>query len=629
MLDYNEFQILVDVPTQNPELNFKGIATGLASVILNSKPQFAMAIYGEWGSGKTTLMNAIRNHLDENSVDDAKQKKARTGIVAVDFSAWRYEKEEHLIVPLLDTIREALVMKAMEWEAEAKAKTAKAKKFKALGNVAKETAKTVGAVIASVLAGFSFKLGISDALSMSYDANKALSTAARFGKNKTNEQPANGNINSHESFSKRLVDENLFQSLYHACFKALANSFQQFQKVVKENLDIDEARIVIFVDDLDRCLPRATLQVLESMKLFFDLQGFVFVTGLDRRVVERSIEACYSLNAESDSIPDVDSDAPPLVSGRDYLKKIFQVPYSLRPVNRTAIGNLLHSFSETLQLPQIQKDDINTRIHRHIKYLFPQESNGTPNQSGINPREVKRYINAYTIQMKIDGNLNADSVLALNTLYFRRDCEKIYDALRADRKIFSENLKNYLADKSNPSPLEIYQMTSVDIPEDIAEYLEMANGGGALLDEYELERYLELGESLTSSAGGRFLDLLPAYHRLRGTLRKAVAATDANDLRNELDNARKQLQDLSSFEGERGVAVSDLENWVGAYSSFNSSLRRLESEIASSVNATGQEATDIATRIESLRESVSEELKTKLDAVYQELRNRQREYAVS
>jgi predicted KAP-like P-loop ATPase len=40
------------------------------------------------------------------------------------------------------------------------------------------------------------------------------------------------------------------------------------------------AKIVIFVDDLDRCLPDNALDVIESMKLFFDLPGFVFVVGL-------------------------------------------------------------------------------------------------------------------------------------------------------------------------------------------------------------------------------------------------------------------------------------------------------------------------------------------------------------
>ena len=36
-------------------------------------------------------------------------------------------------------------------------------------------------------------------------------------------------------------------------------------------------RIVIFIDDLDRCLPPEALAILESMKLFFDVEGCIFL----------------------------------------------------------------------------------------------------------------------------------------------------------------------------------------------------------------------------------------------------------------------------------------------------------------------------------------------------------------
>jgi hypothetical protein len=50
----------------------------------------------------------------------------------------------------------------------------------------------------------------------------------------------------------------------------------------------DVRRVVVYVDDLDRCLPPSALEVLESMKLFFDLDGFVCVVGLDQQVIEGS-----------------------------------------------------------------------------------------------------------------------------------------------------------------------------------------------------------------------------------------------------------------------------------------------------------------------------------------------------
>ena len=116
----------------------------------------------------------------------------------------------------------------------------------------------------SILAGLSLRIGVPHALELSFDANKALEA-------------------SREARRKEL-DARVPRSFYHASFLALSEAFRDF---VGEEAD---RRIVVFVDDLDRCLPESALQVLESMKLFFDLEGFVFVVGLDQEVVEHVID---------------------------------------------------------------------------------------------------------------------------------------------------------------------------------------------------------------------------------------------------------------------------------------------------------------------------------------------------
>lgn len=93
----NDYQILLDLPAAQPALGFEETAIALASIIEKSSPRFAIGIFGSWGAGKTTLMQRIDAKL--NSGD----------LVKVEFSAWRYEKEEHLIVPLLDCVRDALI----------------------------------------------------------------------------------------------------------------------------------------------------------------------------------------------------------------------------------------------------------------------------------------------------------------------------------------------------------------------------------------------------------------------------------------------------------------------------------------------------------------------------------------
>lgn len=74
-------KILLDAPTDRPALGYEGIAAAFADIIINSQPNFAIGIFGGWGSGKTTLMSAIKAALPA------------AGILAVDFNAWRFERE--------------------------------------------------------------------------------------------------------------------------------------------------------------------------------------------------------------------------------------------------------------------------------------------------------------------------------------------------------------------------------------------------------------------------------------------------------------------------------------------------------------------------------------------------------
>ena len=94
---------MIDDPASKLSLGFDDYAGALAEIAGLSRPQFAIGVFGAWGSGKTTLMRAMQTTLAANPT-----------VVPVWFNAWRYEKEEHLIVPLLDTIREEV----LEWGVE-------------------------------------------------------------------------------------------------------------------------------------------------------------------------------------------------------------------------------------------------------------------------------------------------------------------------------------------------------------------------------------------------------------------------------------------------------------------------------------------------------------------------------
>ncbi len=587
MTDYNKFRILVDLPSSNPGLGFSETAIGLASLIHNSEPQFSIAVFGPWGSGKTTLMYEIKRQLNSESV------------IAVDFSAWRYEKEEHLIVPLLDSIRAALV----EWSNKQQALASnndipgdKKQQRKFFAKIAIETAKTMGKVMASMLAGVSIKAGLPGAMEISYDANKALS----FVSSGREVEPVDVNLTDAAKFAKRLDDAELPQSFYHACFTALSSAFSIFER------ETCGKRIVVFVDDLDRCLPGGTLEVLESMKLFFDLRGFIFVVGLDRDIVERSIDARYIIKNDNKIVEDQPQKTERIIRGADYLKKIFQVPFSLAPVSLASLDDLFLALRDDAKIDNEQANDLMNRVKPHLAYLFTG--------SQLNPREVKRYVNAYTIQMKIKPNLNPDIVLTLNNLDFRQDCRNIYEALATFRLESTTALKAYT--EGNAEFLEDIDLSGSDIPFDMKGYLSPGGLGYELLTVEDLDQYLDAGEATRSSKGGYYLELLNGYRKFRSATLRAFVQEDSlsfDGVWSEVHSHFASLKNqLVSFIGEQSQnsLLTDIEKWID--SSNNSSEW---AKLVSSLNTLKDEG-----EVEELRFNAKAEAGPFIESLRNELR---------
>jgi predicted KAP-like P-loop ATPase len=101
--------------------------------------------------------------------------------------------------------------------------------------------------------------------------------------------------------------------------KAYLNQFEDTLRDWVQRYLQKDSRLVLFIDDLDRCLPEVTLEVLEALKLYLSLDRLVFVVGLDRTVVDGVVCEHYKKNGLGDS------------KAREYLNKIFQVEVNLAP----------------------------------------------------------------------------------------------------------------------------------------------------------------------------------------------------------------------------------------------------------------------------------------------------------
>jgi hypothetical protein len=504
------YKLLLDVPSRQPALGFTDIARGLQELITESDPQFAVGIFGNWGSGKSTLMAAIKRGLDT---------VAKESTVTVDFNAWRYEREEHLIVPLLDSVREALVA----W-------TPASDRGPAL-----KTASTIGKAVRSILAGMSVRFGLPGAVEMSFEANRAL---------------AEGRQISEEELSQRVP-----RSFYHASFAALRDAFAEF--AATDQTGRASRRIVVFVDDLDRCLPESALQVLESMKLFFDLPGFIFVVGLDKQIIELAVETKYPAT-RGEATPD-GQNVHVRVTGTDYVKKIFQLPYRLQPVGVNDLDDFLKATYDEANLPADQREELKS-LRTHLDYIV--------RDGAVNPREIKRYINLYVLQTKVDSDesLRRDVMVALQTVGFRDDWYDVYNALLQYGPALVDALRRRAAGETQALDLLDPELTALN-PE-FLRYVAAGEPGAPLLDAMDLDRYIFSGEAVRSSQDRRLLDAIRALGSLGAQLRGLAAgetppAEAPTDLRSSLSTVQAAISSVVVAPSIR-QAVEELKPAVDA-----------------------------------------------------------------
>jgi hypothetical protein len=92
-------------------------------------------------------------------------------------------------------------------------------------------------------------------------------------------------------------------------------------------------RVGLFIEDLDRCPPDTVVAVLEAAQLLVKTELFVVVLAMDVRYVTRTLEKHYSGVLVRNGDP----------SGLDYIEKIIQVPYRVRPIGATALRAYLQA----------------------------------------------------------------------------------------------------------------------------------------------------------------------------------------------------------------------------------------------------------------------------------------------
>jgi len=142
---------------------------------------------------------------------------------------------------------------------------------------------------------------------------------------------------------------------YEALQQKIEETPEQAQQLQKLSASVD--RVVLFIDDLDRCEPEKVVDVLQAVHLLLAYPLFGVVVGVDQRCLKQSLRIRFKglltpdnhnhvgrseRLAKNDEIP-----ATPL----DYLEKIFHIPFHLPPMSESGFATLLEKLTEPVPAP--------------------------------------------------------------------------------------------------------------------------------------------------------------------------------------------------------------------------------------------------------------------------------------
>ncbi|MDD2906159.1 MAG: P-loop NTPase fold protein [Sulfurimonas sp.] len=378
-----------------------------------------IGVFGDWGSGKSSIMRMLEKKLR----DDDK-------VLTIYFNSWLFEGYEDAKVSLLENILLELSKK------ENLSEVGKKKLLELLSRVdymkltsdgIKKYGKNIVDIITTGGIGTAIEAGFS---MLNTDKLKELSTA---------------------NMSK--LDEYIKEEQENKTKSTIKTFRRDFEELIKAT---DYDSVVIFVDDLDRCMPERVIDTLEAIKLFLSVPNTAFVIGADERIIKHSISMhlqLHTFNNNSDYLQNTQQ----IVT--DYIEKLIQIPYripKLSPSEIESYSNLLFC-SNLLSKEEVEEVYENYLIFRKENFYSPYnygnikgvvkldskiELGNLINLSHFmsqmitnilkgNPRQTKRFLNTFILRIKLAkvANLTINEFILIKLMLLEYYDTKLFKKL--------------------------------------------------------------------------------------------------------------------------------------------------------------------------------------------------------
>ena len=388
-----------DNETAEDLLGFK-VHADLLINILNDESvlPITIGVFGDWGSGKSSVLQIVKEEFEKDDDKDS---------LCIYFNGWTFEGYDDAKAALLNSI-----LKELEDNKKISAE---------LKDTIKEKAKKLWKSIDWMRgAGMVMKNVALPAVSAYFSGGLSLVPFAYQKMIEWGDSP--------EKIIEKLQSEEgkeIFKAFVKEGKEEDKNSTNAVAEFRKDFSDLLAAtnfkRLVVIIDDLDRCSPERIIENLEAIKLFLNVPKTAFLIGADPRIVKYAIEHKYKNNKE------IEEDNNRIVI--DYLEKLIQLPYSLPRLSESEVETYISMLICKKEIGDIKFKNVLNEFKKYrltnkysafglsnFEKILESEDFGNVKDNVItipslvplitnslygNPRQIKRFLNTYTIRKRL------------------------------------------------------------------------------------------------------------------------------------------------------------------------------------------------------------------------------------
>jgi predicted KAP-like P-loop ATPase len=357
-----------------------------------------IGVFGDWGSGKSSVLKIIQEELKGEKDDDLKDDT-----LVLYFNGWTFEGYDDAKAALLEAIIERF------------------EKHKKLGSIIKDEAKKLLRSVRWMRAiGLGFKKVVVPAAAAYFTGGLSLIPFL------ANEFKSIDPEKLKDTLTGAQAEEYLSKIIKTQSNEDDVTLVREFRDDFETMLKKSKIKkLVVIIDDLDRCTHERIIENLEAIKLFLNVEKTAFIIGADPRIVHHAIEHRYRTELPSPK-HDPQTNNPRIIN--DYLEKLIQIPYTLPKLSDSEVETymtLLFAKRElTTSYPKVIEQFAEFRKKNRYevfgyadieKIVEPAEKENLKKSISLvaslssiiaqglngNPRQIKRFLNSFTLRHRL------------------------------------------------------------------------------------------------------------------------------------------------------------------------------------------------------------------------------------